>query len=68
MHAHGDNAHAATCACSNINGATRCCLLLQVSSTRHTRKLTLELALAGVASTLLGLGTLFLLLWTGVFV
>jgi hypothetical protein len=57
MHAHGDNAHSAM-------GY----YMLQVSSTRHTRKLTLELALAGVASTLLGLGTLFLLLWTGVFV
>jgi hypothetical protein len=41
---------------------------MQVSSTRHSRKLGTELALAVVASLLLGLGTLFLLLWVGVYV
>jgi hypothetical protein len=42
--------------------------LYEASSTRATRRVTQELALGGAASVLLGLGTLFLLLWTGVYV
>jgi hypothetical protein len=43
-------------------------LLYEAGATRHTRKVSQELALGGAASVLLGLGTLFLLLWTGVYV
>lgn len=42
--------------------------LYEVSKTKHTRELKTELFLGLTASLLLGLGTLFLLLWTGVFV
>jgi hypothetical protein len=42
--------------------------LYEASSNRHTRKPAQELALGGAASVLLGLGVLFLLLWTGVYV
>lgn len=42
--------------------------LYEASANRHTRKASQELALGGAASVLLGLGTLFLLLWTGVYV
>mmetsp|Transcript_2739 Transcript_2739/g.6047 ORF Transcript_2739/g.6047 Transcript_2739/m.6047 type:complete len:83 (-) Transcript_2739:121-369(-) len=42
--------------------------LYEVSKTRHSRVLKQEVTLALAASALLGLGTLFLLLWTGVYV
>mmetsp|Transcript_10427 Transcript_10427/g.18173 ORF Transcript_10427/g.18173 Transcript_10427/m.18173 type:complete len:80 (-) Transcript_10427:375-614(-) len=42
--------------------------LYEVSKTKHSRQLKTELILALIASVLLGLGTLFLLLWTGVYV
>mmetsp|Transcript_12013 Transcript_12013/g.29367 ORF Transcript_12013/g.29367 Transcript_12013/m.29367 type:complete len:80 (+) Transcript_12013:38-277(+) len=42
--------------------------LYEVSKTRHGKQLKQELALALIASVCLGLGTLFLLLWTGVYV
>lgn len=42
--------------------------LYEVTKTRSNRSLFTEVALAGVASVFLGLGTLFLLLWTGVYV
>jgi hypothetical protein len=42
--------------------------LYQVSHTRHSRVLSHELALGGLSSIGLGLGSFFLLLWTGVFV
>jgi hypothetical protein len=42
--------------------------LYEASVTRHTRKVSQELLLGGSASVLLGLGVLFLLLWTGVYV
>lgn len=41
--------------------------LYQVSRTRHSRVLAQEVLLAGVSAVLLGLGSFFLLLWTGVF-
>lgn len=40
----------------------------EVTKTKYTRKLVEEAVLAGFASILLGWGTLFLLLWTGVYV
>lgn len=40
----------------------------EITKTKHTRKLAQEAVLAGVSSVLLGFGTLFLLLWTGVYV
>ncbi|KAL0045774.1 hypothetical protein WJX82_004053 [Trebouxia sp. C0006] len=40
----------------------------EVTKTKYTRKLAQEAVLAGVSSVLLGFGTLFLLLWTGVYV
>lgn len=42
--------------------------LYEVSKTRHGKQLKQELLLASIASVCLGLGTLFLLLWTGVYV
>ena len=42
--------------------------LYETARTKHSRSLSLELVLAAIASGLLGCGTLFLLLWTGVFV
>jgi hypothetical protein len=43
-------------------------LLYEAGATRHTRKVSQEVVLGGAASVMLGLGTLFLLLWTGVYV
>ena len=40
----------------------------QVTSTKLTRELTKELMLASAASIFMGFGTLFLLLWTGIYV
>lgn len=40
----------------------------QATTTQYSRQLPRELAMAGATSVLLGLGTLFTLLWTGVFV
>lgn len=42
--------------------------LYQVTTTRYSRKMLPELALGSAASVTLGLGTLFLLLWVGVYV
>lgn len=42
--------------------------LYEVTKTRHNRELRIEFTLALLSSILLGLGTLFLLLWTGVYV
>lgn len=42
--------------------------LYEVTKTRLNRSLFTEVMLAGVSSVFLGLGTLFLLLWTGVYV
>lgn len=42
--------------------------LYQVTTTRYSRKILQEVALGGAASISLGLGTLFLLLWVGVYV
>ncbi len=42
--------------------------LYEVSKTRHSRQIHVEFLIAAVASVFLGLGTLFLLLWTGVYV
>lgn len=42
--------------------------LYQVTTTRHSRKLQHEALLGLAASVSLGLGSLFLLLWTGVYV
>ena len=43
-------------------------LKTKVTSTKLTRELTKELVLASVASVFMGFGTLFLLLWTGIYV
>jgi hypothetical protein len=48
--------------------ATAAFFLYQVSQTRHSKSLRQEIVLAGTASVFLGTGTLFLLLWTGVYV
>ncbi|GBF99496.1 hypothetical protein Rsub_12274 [Raphidocelis subcapitata] len=42
--------------------------LYEAGANRLTRKASQELLLGGSASVMLGLGTLFLLLWTGVWV
>ncbi len=42
--------------------------LYEVTKTRHSRSIKQEAFLAAIASVLLGLGCLFLLLWTGVYV
>jgi hypothetical protein len=41
---------------------------VQVTKTKISRDLKFEVILSMVTSVLLGLGTLFLLLWTGVYV
>ena len=48
--------------------ATGSFFLYEVTKTRHSRSIKQEVLLAGVSSVLLGLGCLFLLLWTGVYV
>jgi len=48
--------------------STAAFFLYQVTTTRYSRKIINELVLGGAASVTLGLGTLFLLLWVGVFV
>ena len=48
--------------------ATASFFLYLASTTRHSRQASQELLRGGAASVLLGLGTLFLLLWTGVYV
>lgn len=48
--------------------STAAFFLYQVTTTRYSRKITQEVLLGGTASITLGLGTLFLLLWVGVFV
>merc|ERR1712013_557796 len=40
----------------------------EVTSTKFTRELTKELVISGVASLFMGFGTLFLLLWVGIYV
>ncbi|CAJ0582705.1 unnamed protein product, partial [Mesorhabditis spiculigera] len=40
----------------------------EVTSTKYTRKITSELFFATMASIFLGFGTLFLLLWVGIYV
>eukprot|EP00898_Chlorokybus_atmophyticus_P005736 jgi/Chlat1/6163/Chrsp41S05706 len=40
----------------------------EVTSSKFSRQLSKELVTGGVASIFLGLGSLFLLLWTGVYV
>lgn len=42
--------------------------LYEVSKTRHSKELRSEVLLGMTASAFLGTGTLFLLLWTGVYV
>lgn len=44
------------------------CLSYEVTVAKKNRSLVKEVALAGLASTLLGFGVLFLLLWAGVWV
>lgn len=48
--------------------STAAFFLYQVTTTRYSRKIVNELMLGGASSVALGLGTLFLLLWVGVFV
>ena len=43
-------------------------LCFKVTSTKFTRELTKELVISGVASLFMGFGTLFLLLWVGIYV
>ena len=42
--------------------------LYEVTKSRHSRSIKQEVVLAALSSVLLGLGCLFLLLWTGVYV
>ncbi|GAQ84044.1 hypothetical protein KFL_001740030 [Klebsormidium nitens] len=42
--------------------------IYEVTSSKFSRNIVRELATGGVASVLLGFGSLFLLLWTGVYV
>jgi hypothetical protein len=42
-----------------------CC---QVTSTKFTRELKKEVMISAVASVFMGFGTLFLLLWVGIYV
>ncbi|XP_024381046.1 uncharacterized protein [Physcomitrium patens] len=42
--------------------------IYEVTSTKFSRSLGYEFATGGLASVFLGFGTLFLLLWTGVYV
>jgi Gpi18-like mannosyltransferase len=48
--------------------STAAFFLYQVTTTRYSRKIAHEVALGGLSSVALGLGSLFLLLWVGVFV
>jgi hypothetical protein len=48
--------------------STAAFFLYEVTTTRYSRKVAQEALLGGTASVALGLGSLFLLLWTGVFV
>lgn len=48
--------------------STAAFFLYEVTTTRYSRKVAHEAVLGGAASVSLGLGTLFLLLWCGVFV
>jgi hypothetical protein len=43
-------------------------LVYEVTSTKYTRNLAKELMVATVAAVFMGFGTLFLLLWVGIFV
>ena len=43
-------------------------LVYEVTSTKFTRNLLKELMVASVAAVFMGFGTLFLLLWVGIFV
>lgn len=43
-------------------------LIYEVTTTKHSKQLSQEVILSALASVCLGLGTLFLLLWTGVYV
>jgi len=40
----------------------------QVTSTKFTREIMKELVISAVASLFMGFGTLFLLLWVGIYV
>ena len=42
--------------------------MFQVTSSKFTRELFKELLIAAVASVFMGFGTLFLLLWVGIYV
>ena len=42
--------------------------MLKVTSSKFTRELKKELVISSVASVFMGFGTLFLLLWVGIFV
>lgn len=48
--------------------STAAFFLYEVTTTRYSRKVLQEAALGGAASVALGLGSLFLLLWVGVYV
>ena len=48
--------------------STAAFFLYQVTTTRYSRKIVHEAMLGGVSSVALGLGSLFLLLWVGVYV
>ena len=52
----------------NLNLVLSQLLYSQVTSTKFTRELTKELIISGVASLFMGFGTLFLLLWVGIYV
>ena len=43
-------------------------VFLQVTSTKFTREIMKELVISAVASLFMGFGTLFLLLWVGIYV
>jgi hypothetical protein len=43
-------------------------VIFQVTSTKFTRELKKEVMISAVASIFMGFGTLFLLLWVGIFV
>jgi hypothetical protein len=43
-------------------------LTVQVTSTKFTRELTKEVMISAVASLFMGFGSLFLLLWVGIYV
>lgn len=48
--------------------STAAFFLYQVTTTRYSRKIVHEALLGGTSSVALGLGSLFLLLWVGVYV